>query len=93
MLRKTLAAIGAAAAIGTMMLVPTDASAGYGYGNRFHGGYGHYGHYGRYYGGFKHAHFYGFRSARFYGYGHSYYGDCWRWVPTRWGYYKKGGYC
>jgi hypothetical protein len=88
MLRKTLVAI---AAIGTTMLVPTDVSAGYGgYGNRFQGGYGHY---GRFYGGFKHAHFYGFRSARFYGYRNSYYGDCWRWVPTRWGHYKKGGYC
>ncbi len=80
MLRKTLVAIAAAAAIGTTMFVPTDASAGY-------GGYGHF------YGGFKHAHFYGFRSARFYGYRNSDYGDCWRWVPTRWGYYKKGGYC
>jgi hypothetical protein len=83
MLRKTLVAIAAAAAIGTTMLVPTDVSAGY-------GGYGHY---GRFYSGFKHAHFHGFRSARFYGYRNSYYGDCWRWVPTRWGYYKKGGYC
>jgi hypothetical protein len=92
MLRKTLVAIAAAATIGTTMLIPTDASAGYGgYGNRFYGGYGNHG--SRFYGGFKHAHFYGFRNARFYGYGNSYYGNCWRWVPTRWGYYTKAWVC
>jgi len=56
MLRKTIVAIAAAAAIGTTMLVPTAASA--------NGGYGFYGHN---VGHFGYAHYYGYRP--FYGYG------------------------
>ena len=73
MLRKSIVAIAAAAAIGTTMLTPTGASAGYAgdgfYGPHFAGGYGY-------------AHYYGYRP--FYGYGFG----CWRWVPTRWGFAK-----
>ena len=92
MLRKIVLAVVAAVAVGTMTFVPTVASARGGHGGRGGGGFraAHIGGGG----GFRGAHFRGgrghFRGFRRAGFrvwgGPVYYGGCWRWWPTRWGY-------
>jgi hypothetical protein len=75
MIRKTIVALAAAAALGTVTLAPTVASArpwnGHGVHHPRH--HGHQGH---------HPHF---RAFRFRG---PVFASCWRWVPTRFGYAK-----
>ncbi len=73
MIRKTIVALAAVAAIGAVTLAPTAASAGHWRAHGFH--HHHHGH----------GHFHGSRFFRFHG---PWYVSCWRWVPTRFGYAK-----
>ena len=71
MLRTTLLAFAATAALGTLAVAPTAASA-----KGFHGHHGHYGHH----------HFYGYRYNNYYSGSYSY-GDCyWVKKWTYWGF-------